>query len=300
MGGLWLLGQVEAEDARRPTSAAVVLARNVGRWFRVEAGTRWERAFPGPVFTFSLVSQLDVLRSTSVVTAQPVTGEARLDQSVGGSVVWSRGAGAPVFSSEPSLDRGGVGGRVFLDLNGDTRRQADEPSAPGTRLLVGSRWVTADDEGRYQVWGVPPWEEILISVDTTSLASPWWTPGYPASAVTPTPSLVRSVDVPIVIGGVIEGNLLLEGPSSQPLERPLPIVLVELGRGTRTIVESFSDGSFYRMGLPPGRYEATVEDAVLNRLGLKAKPIHFELRPSRSAGDPGPTVSGLRLVLQPR
>jgi len=99
---------------------------------------------------------------------------------------------------------------------------------------------------------------------------------------------------------VIEGNLLLEGPSSRALGRPLPILLVELGSGTRTIVESFSDGSFYRMGLPPGRYEATVEAAVLDRLGLGVRPIRFELRPSRSAGEPGPTVSGLRLLLRPR
>ncbi|MBA3259076.1 MAG: hypothetical protein H0T68_06390 [Gemmatimonadales bacterium] len=234
------------------------------------------------------------------MTSQPAGGETRLDQSVGGSVVWSRGAGTPVFSSEPSLDRGGVAGRVFVDLNGDAIRQADEPPAPGTRLLVGSRWVTADAEGRYQVWGVSPWEELLISVDTTSLASPWWTPGYPASAVMPTPSLVRSLDVPLVIGGVIDGNLLLDGPSSRPLGRPLPILLVELGSGTQAIVESFTDGSFYRMGLPPGRYEATVEAAVLNRLGLAARPVRFELRPSRSAGDPGPTASGLRLLLRPR
>ena len=40
-----------------------------------------------------------------------------------------------------------MGGRVFLDLNGDRRWQLDEPSAPGTRLLVGNRWVTADADG---------------------------------------------------------------------------------------------------------------------------------------------------------
>jgi hypothetical protein len=38
--------------------------------------------------------------------------------------------------------------------------------------------------------------------------------------------------------------------------RPLPILLVELGSGDRTVIESFGDGSFYRMGLPPGSYEA--------------------------------------------
>jgi hypothetical protein len=65
-------------------------------------------------------------------------------------------------------------------------------------------------------------------------------------------------------------------------------------------VESFSDGSFYRMGLPPGRYEATVEDSVISRLGLRADTARFELRAGRSATEPGAAVSGLRILVRRR
>jgi hypothetical protein len=299
LGAFWVQGQVEAEAARSPTSAAVTVARNLGSAFRIEAGTRWEHTLPGPIFTLSLVSQLNVMRATSLVTASEVE-PARLDQSVGGSVVWSSGRAAPVFSSEPSLDRGGVGGQVFVDLNADGRRQDDEPGAPGTRVMVGNRWVTAGPDGRYQVWGVSPWEELLVSVDTASLASPWWTPGFAAAAVMPTPNLVRSLDVPIVIGGVIEGSLLLEGAGIQSLERPLPIVLTHVESATRIIINSFNDGSFYRMGLRPGRYQATVDDAALSPLGLRADTVRFELRPGASASEPGATVSNIRILLRRR
>jgi hypothetical protein len=300
LGGFWLQGQVEAQLAHSLSSAAVLIARNLGRGFRLEAGTRWDQALPGPIYTLSLVSQLDAVRSATLVTAPAGAGEARLDQSVAGSVVWSRGGGAPLFSSEPSLDRSGVGGRVFLDLNGDGRWQLDEPPAPGTRLLVGNRWVTADADGRYQLWNVPPWEELLISVDTLGLASPWWMPEYGAVAVTPTPNLVRSVDVPLVIGGIVEGSLLLEGSASRSFTGPLPILLVELGTGTRTVIESFSDGSFYRMGLRPGHYEARVDETLLRTIGLTGEPLRFEITPGRATSDPGPTVSGLRIILRPR
>jgi hypothetical protein len=292
LGGFWLQGDVEVQAGNSLSSAAVLIARNLGRGFRLEAGTRWEHGLSGPVYTLSLVSQLDVVRSASLLTAPAGADadEARLDQSVSGSVVWSHGGGAPLFSSEPSLDRGGVGGRVFLDLNGDRHWQLDEPAAPGTRLLVGNRWVTAGADGRYSLWNVPPWEELLISVDTSSLASPWWTPGYGAMSVMPTPNLVRSIDVPLVIGGIIEGSLFVEGSASRSVTRPLPIRLVELGSRTQTIIESFSDGSFYRMGLPPGRYEARVDETILRSLGLAGEPIRFELKPGRSESDPGPTL----------
>jgi len=56
------------------------------------------------------------------------------------------------------------------------RRRACGSGNASTR---GKRWVTADGDGRYQVWGVSPWEEMLVSVDSTSLTSPWWTPAFP-------------------------------------------------------------------------------------------------------------------------
>ncbi|MBA3318480.1 MAG: hypothetical protein H0T50_10375 [Gemmatimonadales bacterium] len=137
-------------------------------------------------------------------------------------------------------------------------------------------------------------------MDTTTLASPWWTPGFPAAAVMPTPNLVRSIDVPIVIGGVVEGSLVLDDPSARLLERPLQIVLTHRGSGTRTAVESFSDGSFYRKGLPPGPYDATVEDSTISDLGLRAETARFELLPGRSANEPGTTVSDLKILLRRR
>jgi hypothetical protein len=310
LGAIWAQGQFEAEDVRRPTSASVTLARNLGSIFRVEGGVRWARGFPGALFTFSLVSQLAAIRSTSLVTA-PTSGEGtRLDQSLAGSVVWSRNAAVALYS-EPTLDRGGITGRVFLDVNGDGSRQEGEPVLPGTRLLVGNRWRTADAEGRFQVWGLSPYEEVVISTDTTSLASPWWVPGFGSATVLPTSNVFRKVDIPVVIGGIVEGSLLLDGATSLPADRALAVILVEAATGRRTSVETFSDGSFYRAGVRPGRYTASVDSAVLAALHLTADTVRFvlesgvpatgktpEQRREAALRTPGATVSGLRIVLR--
>jgi hypothetical protein len=140
---------------------------------------------------------------------------------------------------------------------------------------------------------------VLISVDTASLASPWWVPRFAGQALTPAPNLVRSADVPVDIGGIIEGSLVLDRQGSS-LTRPILIVLTELESGTRLTLESFSDGSFYRMGVRPGRYVATVEDRELQPLGLVADTLRFELQPGHSAAEPGRVLSDLRLRLRTR
>lgn len=310
LGAIWAQGQFEAEDAQRPSSASLKLARNLGSILRVEGGVRWARGFPGAVFTFSLVSQLDAIRSSSLVTASTSGDRARLDQSVAGSVVWSRNAAVALYS-EPALDRGGITGRVFLDVNGDGRRQEDEPALPGTRVLVGNRWRTTDAEGRFQVWGLSPYEEVVISADTTSLASPWWVPGFGSAAVFPAPNTFRTVDIPVVIGGIVEGSLLLDGSASLPTDHTFAVLLVETTTGRRTRVETFSDGSFYRAGVRPGHYAAIVDSAALAALHLTADTVRFALEPGVMAAGQTPkqrreialraagaTVSGLRISLR--
>jgi hypothetical protein len=294
LGGFWLQGQAEAEAGRSLSSASAIAARNLGPGFRIEGGARWDRTLSGPIFTLSIVSQLQAVRSTSLLTA-PSGGEpARIDQSVGGSILWSPAGGAPAFSSDPALDRGGIGGRVFLDLDADGVLDDNEPPLPGTRLLVANRWIVSGADGRYQVWGLSPHEEVMVSVDTSSLASPWWMPAFAATALLPSPNLISGADVPVLVGGVVEGTLIVAGASAEPVSRPLTIELTELGSGTRTTVESFTDGTFYRMGLRPGRYQATVAAA---EPGLVSDTVRFELKPGTSASEPGPSVSGLRLTL---
>jgi hypothetical protein len=92
--------------------------------------------------------------------------------------------------------------------------------------------------------------------------------------------------------------VVIEGTTSQPLGRPLRLLLIEQASGTRTSLESFSDGSFYRMGLRAGRYEMIVEERELTPLGLRADTLRFELSPSRSSNEPGSVLSDLRLRLR--
>jgi hypothetical protein len=309
LGPFWAQGRLEAQDATRPTTAALTVARDIGAAFRVEGGLRWERGLPGATFTLSVVSQLEAVRSTSLLTA--TKGEsARLDQSVGGSVVWSRNADL-ALSSDQTLERGGIAGDVFLDLNGDGHRQADEPPLPGTRVLVVNRWRTAAEDGHFQVWGLSPYEEAIVVVDTTSLASPWWVPSFGSAAVLPIPNGFRTVDVPIVLAGIVEGSLVLEGGTSLPLEPSFPVLLTETTTGTTITVETFSDGSFYRAGLRPGHYAASIDPKALALLHLAADTVRFTL--ATNVGDPtlspslrrdaalrarGPVLSGVRIVLR--
>jgi hypothetical protein len=293
--GAFVTGALEARLGQRLSRASITVSRNVGQAVRLEGGVRWDRA-GGSTVTLAMISQLRAMRSTSLLTAAPAQDAARLDQSVAGSVVWRPSEGAVTLYREPALDRGGVAGSVFLDADGDGRRGPDEPGIPGVVIQIGAHSAIAGPEGAYSVWGLSPYEDLAISVDSVSLTSPWWTPEQGALLVMPTRGQYTTVDVPIVVGGVVEGAVAWAGDSSGRLERVLPVVLHRRGARERYTVETFEDGGFYRMGLPPGSYEAAVDPATLAALGLRADTARFEVSARLPARGGGPVSHAAALA----
>jgi hypothetical protein len=60
------------------------------------------------------------------------------------------------------------------------------------------------------------------------------------------------------------------------------------------MLTTFSDGSFYSMGIRPGEWSLAVDSECLKLLESGAEPIGFTIR----ADDQGDSVSGLELTLR--
>jgi hypothetical protein len=268
------------------------LSRELGSHLSVEAGATWARGL-GTMLTMFVSTHLPTVRATTSISA-PSRGEAVVSQFVQGSVLYDPARRQVSFASGPSLERAGISGRVFLDGNGDGRWQPGEQPVSGVRVRAGFVTTLSDSSGRYRIWDLPAFEPVLVAVDTATLASPLWMPAYGSMSVETGPNRFRSVDIPIVPGGVIEGRVVRLTPDSIVAIPGARLLLRRHGSSQTAGLVTFSDGGFYLIGVKPGDYELSVEPAVLGRLGLSAWPIAFTV-PS----DPdGATVDGLELRLE--
>ena len=141
-----------------------------------------------------------------------------------------------------------------------------------------------------------PFEPVDVLVDSLSIDSPLLVPAFATATLIPNPNRFRTLDVPIVAAGVIEGRVWrVIGGTREPMSALL-LVLTERRTGVRRRFASFSDGTFYLMGVKAGDYELTVDDASLGDVALAAAPQRFTMTPEAvSAGR-----SGLDLLLRPR
>jgi hypothetical protein len=293
------LGQVSARATLETTpgleteSGSVFLGRRVTNGLRFELGSAWQRHTRGATISALLAAELPSLRAYSTITA-PSGTPATTSHYLQGSAIYDREHSAVAFAPGPSLQRAGLSGYVFIDLNDDGRRGANEPVIPEVRLQVGMGSTTTNRNGEYRIWDVTPYEATYVAVDTTSLRTPLWVPAYGAVLVEPNPNRFRVLDIPILPGGVIEGQVVREAVTGDVPVAGALVVMRHRKTGKERKILTFGDGSFYAIGVRPGEYELRLDQAASQRLGAPADPIRFTLPVELD----GATISGLTLRIR--
>ena len=272
-----MLLRTNAEFERRAglVSWSAFAAHPVTRGVRLEVGANWLRGNAGLTYAVTVTSYFSALRAVTSVLAppgQPVTAT----QFLQGSVLWDRRTDRLGVAPGPSLERSGLSGRVFMDVNANGIRDVGEPPVANARVLVGSLSVRTDSSGAYHVWDLVPFEPVVVSLDSTSLESPLLVPLFARTSIVPGPNRFRSLDIPVVEAGIIEGRVVRNGAGVSGAT----LILTDRRSGTRRTLVTFNDGAFYLMGVKPGDYELTVDAQVLDALAVDAEPRRFSLSPT--------------------
>lgn len=291
-GRLTTRSGIELQSPATVTSAFGFLSARVGNGLRAELGATWRKGEDvglSALFT----ADLSGVRAYTTLEAPPA-GDVRATQQVQGSVLYDLGTDGIDFSGGPSLQLGGVSGRVFLDLNGNGIYDQGEYVVPEVRVQVGMYSQETDASGAYRVWLLPAYERMVATVDTTTLPSPFWIPAYSAVSVNTTPNRFATLNFPLVAGGMAEGTVLRATAAGNLPVSGARVLFRERRTGRTREAVTFQDGSFYLMAIPPGDWEVTVDPVLLTRLGQRADPVGFTIKQVLE----GQAVSGVNLLIR--
>jgi hypothetical protein len=278
LGQVLLRTNAEIERQAGLVSWSAFAARSVTRGVRIEVGANWLRGNAGGgalTYTMTVTSYFSAMRAVTSVLAppdQPVSAT----QFLQGSVLWDRRTDRLAVAPGPSLERSGLSGHVFMDVNANGIRDVGEPAIANARVLVGSLSTRTDSGGAYRLWDLVPFEPVMVSLDSASLDSPLFVPLYARTSIVPGPNRFRSLDIPVVEAGIIEGRVVRNGAGVGGVT----LILTARRSGTPRTLVTFNDGAFYLMGVKPGDYELTVEAQVLDALAVDAEPLRFSLVPT--------------------
>lgn len=269
---------MEWDPAEGLERAAGGVARALLRDYYVDGAIAWSRD-NGVVASLTFKASLPSAR---------ITSQNRIDdfgavglQSAEGSLLYDRAAGRVTAADGRGIGRSGVSGTVFLDDNGNGRFDPGEQPVPGALIRVGPWVVDSDESGRYTVWDVVPFEQLVIEVDPNSAGDPLWVPAALRYLLYPDPNRFAPVDIPFVQTAEVMGRLLLQ-PSGRPVPSTEVLLIPEDGAEPYRTV-TFADGGFYVMGVRPGRYRVTLSPEVQEAYGVVSEDAAFTVEPGRTS-----------------
>jgi hypothetical protein len=243
----------------------------IGAAARTRSNTRFEarlrlRDDRDPTFTLgaSIRSGLGFFQARGT-HGGPATGGT---VSADGGFAYGKAEG---FHTETTTSVGwaGIAGHTYHDLNGDGVRGLGEPFVEDAVVVVGGRRVRVGEFGRFQVWGMMPYEGVSVSIDPLSLEL-GFAPGQTEYLVRPSPNMFTSADIPIVATREVMGSVVDDEDPSRGLGG-VPVEIVD--RQGRVVAETrtFSDGVFYIDAVPAGAYRVRIAGVAAARASEEAR-----------------------------
>lgn len=270
------------------------VAHNVGPRTRLsvtfDAGLHGAPASVG----FRLSADLPTARSTT--SARVRSHGSSITHSIRGSVVFDEPNGEFHFDRRPAVGRSSAAVRVFIDEDGNGRFDTDETvlDEDVIRLRHGSTGFKKRAGSLTLLSGLLPYARYTAAIEEGLLSNPMLVPSRPAFSFIADPNSVKPIDIPLTAAGVVEGRVMeLRGDGTFPVPG-VSVRLVRREDGIERILQTYSDGTFYDMGLPPGTYDIVLGDRSRPDLLVTPSSHTITIKPTVD----GEFVEGLDFVLR--
>ena len=218
-------------------------------------------------------------------------------QTANGSLLFDKKSKYIGTSKTGTVGRGGLIFMTFLDLNGNGKKDKEEPKLLGLNLRInGGRMVRSNRDSTIRVFDLTPYTSYLVELDKNSFQSISWQIKKLTLSVYADPNQIKMIEVPVAVMGEASGTINVKANNNT---KGLGRIYVCFYRNNQTLVGrtlSEMDGYFSFMGLPPGKYAARVDSSQLTKIRMTASPElkWFKVKQSKE----GDFVEGLDFTLK--
>ncbi len=271
------------------------LSRDVRQYIRIAFTAERDYINKSTSFNVQIVADLPFTRSTT--TTQFQNGSGYYTENVSGSVGFDSNYGNFLFNDLGWVGHSAASMRMFVDANGNGKYDpGEEVIKEGNVPLRQAVSTEKSNDGIIRDWNLLPYTQYSADVDINSIRNPLWIPEMKSFSFITDPDSYKKIDIPFFVGGVVEGRVLKSQDGKLSAISGLTMEIKSVSGDIEKSVSVFNDGSFYYMGLPPGRYEAYVDSSQLAVLGVYEVPekLLFDVKPTKN----GDYVEGLSILLK--
>ncbi len=252
-------------------NVTVALSRPIGRVGRVEGRYVWDGRFGGHSFSLRLNFDFPSFRSTS--NAWHRNQRATFSQQVTGSIAYDSGNGDIVFSNTSQSGTGMASIRFFIDDDGSG--SYDEGETVVAEVPVRFRGAVRSErngDGISRVYRLRPYNRYSVDIDEDKIPNPMIAPLYKSFSFIADPNSFKWIDVPLQVTGEISGEVIRASSSGDNGVNGVRLIIRNTENGKEYTVRTFSDGTYYKMGLPPATYNVSIDSTQIKGTDLIPDP----------------------------
>ena len=199
-------------------------------------------------------------------------------QSFSGSVGLDAINNQMLFYNRDMANKSAIAVLMFIDNNNNARYDKGEPRIPAKALkLDKSASFEVGIDSILRVSQLQSYWTYNAEIIPSAIADPTLAPLFRLFSFEAAPDCYKQIEVPFYRTGVLEGNVFMKNDSAYIGLAGIRLFLVGLETKDTTVIRTFSDGSYYKMGLMPGRYLIQIDPVQLQFLNVTGSPeiIHF-------------------------
>ncbi|MDP2209083.1 MAG: carboxypeptidase-like regulatory domain-containing protein, partial [Bacteroidota bacterium] len=196
-------------------------------------------------------------------------------QRISGEIIGSTQTYDFIFQNRSTTRQGYFLTSAYLDKNNDGIKDNDEEYIKNVRFNVGRKEsfglssTRKYDDVSHLTRG-EMYRDYVFSVQTRDLEDPLWVPLYDGLGIKSEPNKLKTVEIPMVIGGIIIGSVT--GTDGNPVSGIL--VIMQGPKKMKKTTFTNSQGEFEFPALPPGEYAININEEILKQSGLVSEPSH--------------------------
>jgi tetratricopeptide (TPR) repeat protein len=294
--GMFLRGNLSYSVASNELDQAdLQLTRSIRQWGRLNLNAGYDFRSEQTTVRLGFTMDLAPVRSTTNVD---VSGDrSTVRQNLRGSLGFDRNPDRIVTTNRNQVGRAGASVILFVDNNNSgTYDEGDEIIPYRAVRLDRSAQMQVGRDGVLRISQLQSYFQYNLQVIRQALPNPLLAPGKDEFSFVADPNQYKRIEIPFYRTGVIDGTVYIIRDGVQQTQGGLRLIINGLDNDFRETVRNFSDGSYYAMDMPPGRYTIAVDQQQLDFLDVEMRggPREFVIR-ALSEGD---FIENLDIILE--
>jgi hypothetical protein len=239
---------------------------------------------------------LNFMRSTT--TFNSVGSATALRQSLSGSIGVDARNGKIQPSNREQVGRAAVSVVSYVDNNNSGKYDKDDEILPFNSVILDDpATAKVGRDGVLRLTQLQSYYRYNLKVNRNAIANPTLVPEKTEFSFVTDPNQYKRIELAFYRGGIVEGKVYIDRAAGATGQGGLRMLIKGITNKYEETVRTFSDGGFYAMDIPPGKYTIEVDETQLEFLQATNPRgvIHFEIQ-ALSEGD---YIEGLEIHLIP-